>query len=81
MAILGRMTKEGLSEGQHLTGISMKRGSQLGGDLDEMPSRGEVQRPEIAINLSRPKNSKKVSAPGAENERNQVRDVDGGWIT
>lgn len=46
----------------------MKRGGQTGEDLGEIPSRGEVQRFERAMNLSWPKNSRKVSTTGAQQE-------------
>lgn len=49
MAILGSMMREGLLEGQHLTGARIKRRSHLDEDLGEMPSRSEVQRLEIAM--------------------------------
>lgn len=49
VAILGSMMREGLLEGQHLTGARIKRRSHLDEDLGEMPSRSEVQRLEIAM--------------------------------
>lgn len=50
MAIFGRMMREILSEGQHLTGTQIKL-CQLGKDLGETPSGDNIQRFEMAADL------------------------------
>lgn len=50
----------------------MKTGGQSGEDLGEVSSRDEIQRLEIPVNIAWPKNSKKVSATGEEQERSKI---------